>query len=52
MKEEVEAIKRLKEEKTEEIAKEFLQYFARINGIDINSITEKNGALIRNGYKL
>lgn len=30
-------------------AEEFLQYFARINGIDIDSVTEKNGALIRNG---
>jgi len=33
----------------EELAEEFLQYFARINGIDIDSVTEKNGALIRNG---
>jgi hypothetical protein len=33
----------------EELAEEFLQYFARINGIDIDSVTEKNGALMRNG---
>ena len=32
----------------EELAEEFFQYFARINGIDIDSVTEKNGALIRN----
>ncbi len=32
-----------------ELAEEFLQCFARINGIDIDSVTEKNGALIRNG---
>lgn len=33
----------------EELAEAFLQYFARINSIDIDSVTEKNGALIRNG---
>ena len=33
----------------EDLAEEFLQYFSRINGIDIDSVTEKNGALIRNG---
>lgn len=31
----------------EELAEEFLQYLARINGIDIDSVTEKNGSLIR-----
>ncbi len=31
----------------EELAEEFLLYFSKINNIDINSVSEKNGALIR-----
>ncbi len=38
-----------KDTEDKELAEEFLQYFAQINAIDIDSVTEKNGALIRNG---
>lgn len=38
-----------KDTEDKELAEEFLQYFAKINGIDIDSVTDKNGALIRNG---
>lgn len=33
--------------KEQELANEFLDYFARINNIDISNIPEKNGALYR-----
>lgn len=38
-----------KDTEDEKLAEEFLQHFSQINAIDIDSVGEKNGALIRNG---